>query len=258
MYAGVPMRAPAAVRSAGIEGGISGTPASVVSAARATPKSATRTRPSAPMRTFSGLKSRCTRPARCAAARPRPAARKTATTSRQERGPSPSHSRRFVPLASARRSSEKVAASAVSSSISAARDLAELLLEAREPLSDGDLVGGIVGVGEHLGDVAEGEIAVDAQDEEGLLGLCQALSHAREALVGGSSDEGLVPRPHRVGDLGVLGGLEADEAAAARVALEALGDAPGDGIRPGAHTGMALEASDRLPHGLTEAGEGFA
>src|SRR5688572_20846330 len=39
---------------------------------RASPKSVTSTRPSLPMSTLSGLKSRCTRPAACAAARPRP------------------------------------------------------------------------------------------------------------------------------------------------------------------------------------------
>ena len=46
---------------------------------RASPKSVTRTRPSRPTSTFSGLKSRCTRPAACAAASPRPAARNTST-----------------------------------------------------------------------------------------------------------------------------------------------------------------------------------
>jgi hypothetical protein len=43
--------------------------------ARTSPKSVTRTRPSVPTRTFSGLKSRWTRFAAWAAARPRPAAR---------------------------------------------------------------------------------------------------------------------------------------------------------------------------------------
>ena len=50
--------------------------------ARARPKSVTRTRPSPPIRTLSGLKSRCTRPAACAAASPRPAATKTRRISR--------------------------------------------------------------------------------------------------------------------------------------------------------------------------------
>jgi hypothetical protein len=45
----------------------------------------TSTRPSLPTRTLSGLKSRCTSPSACAATSPRPAARKTATTSRQGR-----------------------------------------------------------------------------------------------------------------------------------------------------------------------------
>ena len=51
-------------------------------AARATPKSPTRTRPSLPMSTFSGLKSRWMMPAACAAASPRPACANTASTSR--------------------------------------------------------------------------------------------------------------------------------------------------------------------------------
>ena len=40
---------------------------------RAIPKSATRARPSSPINTLAGLKSRWTRPARCAATRPCPA-----------------------------------------------------------------------------------------------------------------------------------------------------------------------------------------
>ena len=54
-------------------------------ALRARPKSVTRARPSAPMSTLSGLKSRCTRPAACAAASPRPAPRNSVRISRQLR-----------------------------------------------------------------------------------------------------------------------------------------------------------------------------
>ena len=54
-------------------------------ASRARPKSSTRTRPSSPMSTLSGLKSRWTSPRSCAAARPRPAATITSTTSRHDR-----------------------------------------------------------------------------------------------------------------------------------------------------------------------------
>ena len=51
----------------------------------------TRTEPSRPIMTFCGLKSRWTTPAACAAARPRPAAMKTSSTSRQLRGCARSH-----------------------------------------------------------------------------------------------------------------------------------------------------------------------
>src|SRR5688572_22092151 len=47
---------------------------------RATPKSVTRTRPSCPTSTLSGLKSRCTSPEECAAARPLAASRKASST----------------------------------------------------------------------------------------------------------------------------------------------------------------------------------
>ena len=50
------------------------------------PKSMTRTWPSAPIMTLSGLKSRWTSPRSCAAASPRPAAAKTSSTSGQLRG----------------------------------------------------------------------------------------------------------------------------------------------------------------------------
>ena len=53
---------------------------------RARPKSITRTLSSRPTITLSGLKSRWTSPASCAAARPRPAATKTRSTSRHSRG----------------------------------------------------------------------------------------------------------------------------------------------------------------------------
>jgi hypothetical protein len=63
------------------------------------PKSATRTRPSSPTSTFAGLKSRCTRPAPWAAARPSPAARNTSTTRCHSRGVS-SHRARSRPWTS--------------------------------------------------------------------------------------------------------------------------------------------------------------
>ena len=63
---------------------------STVFAGRASPKSSTRTRPSLPIITLSGLKSRWTRPARCAASMPRPAASNTRRISRQVRGRSAS------------------------------------------------------------------------------------------------------------------------------------------------------------------------
>ncbi len=53
---------------------------------RARPKSMTRTSPSRPTMTLSGLKSRWTSPFSCAATRPRPAARNTRSTSCQLRG----------------------------------------------------------------------------------------------------------------------------------------------------------------------------
>ncbi len=53
---------------------------------RASPKSMTRTSPSRPTITLSGLKSRWTSPFSCAAASPRPAARNTRSTSGHERG----------------------------------------------------------------------------------------------------------------------------------------------------------------------------
>ncbi len=53
---------------------------------RARPKSMTRIWPLWVIMTFSGLKSRCTMPARCADASPRPPATNVATISRQLRG----------------------------------------------------------------------------------------------------------------------------------------------------------------------------
>ena len=71
MYAGVPASSP-------------GSPVS--RADRASPKSVTRTRPSSPTSTLSGLKSRWTMPAACAAASPRPACTNTRRISRHGRG----------------------------------------------------------------------------------------------------------------------------------------------------------------------------
>ena len=110
MYAGVPISWSARVMSAsgearpepeGVDDG--GTESkegtmlpSRTPARRARPKSSTRTRPSSPMSTLSGLKSRWMRPRSWAAARPWPAATITFTTSRQERSPR-SHVRRVLP-----------------------------------------------------------------------------------------------------------------------------------------------------------------
>ncbi len=68
-------------------------------ASLARPKSVTSARPSAAMRMFSGLTSRWTSPARCAATRPRPASSITFEISRQVRG-SVSQVRRFTPSTS--------------------------------------------------------------------------------------------------------------------------------------------------------------
>ncbi|OLT09544.1 hypothetical protein BJF77_10180 [Kocuria sp. CNJ-770] len=57
------------------------------STARVSPKSATVTRPPAAIRTFSGLTSRCTSPARWAAASPSRAASITSSASRGVRAP---------------------------------------------------------------------------------------------------------------------------------------------------------------------------
>ena len=77
MYAGVPAT-PLVCTVADIAGGrLPGTTDSSVSAARARPKSVTRTAPSAGTSTFSGLKSRWIRPAAWALASPRPASRNT-------------------------------------------------------------------------------------------------------------------------------------------------------------------------------------
>ena len=88
MYAGVPTSAPVCVieESAG-RVSLSCALASVgaCAAARARPKSVTRTRPSVPTSTLSGLKSRWTKPAACAASRPSPASRSTDSTSRHVR-----------------------------------------------------------------------------------------------------------------------------------------------------------------------------
>ena len=67
---------------------------------RARPKSLTRTRPSRPISTLSGLKSRCTIPAPCAASSPRPAATKTSRISSSARGRSRSQERSVPPSTS--------------------------------------------------------------------------------------------------------------------------------------------------------------
>jgi len=107
MYAGVPITAPAAVTVASSPVGSDGvlrckmpdSPGATApsgAAARANPKSITITRPSLPTITLSGLKSRCTRPARCAAHSPRPARTKMSTISCHVRS-SASHSRSVPP-----------------------------------------------------------------------------------------------------------------------------------------------------------------
>ena len=80
MYAGVPTTAPAMVSSPStLACGDDGSSTSwAPSIGRTRPKSVTQTRPSLPMRTLSGLKSRCTRPAACAAASPAPGRREDA------------------------------------------------------------------------------------------------------------------------------------------------------------------------------------
>lgn len=67
---------------------------------RARPKSVTRARPSSPINTLVGLKSRCTNPAWWAASSPRPAPRKTVRTSRHSRGFSLSQVARVTPRTS--------------------------------------------------------------------------------------------------------------------------------------------------------------
>ena len=89
MYAGVPTTAPSRVRHISAADPVSLTgmassagPGAAPCPARASPKSRTRTRPSVPTITLSGLKSRWLMPARCAAARPRAAAVKISSNSR--------------------------------------------------------------------------------------------------------------------------------------------------------------------------------
>jgi hypothetical protein len=99
MYAGVPIATPVAVSSsAPAAAPDAASPASIT---RATPKSVTTTR-GAPLgdaatSTLSGLKSRWTTPARCAATSPRPARRSTAITSAVVRGAASSHARSVPP-----------------------------------------------------------------------------------------------------------------------------------------------------------------
>ena len=88
---------PSSGRSAAADEGGGGASAPSLPASRASPKSMTRTRPSWPTMTLSGLKSRCTRPARCAAASPSPAARNTCTMAAAARGFALSHWRSVWP-----------------------------------------------------------------------------------------------------------------------------------------------------------------
>ena len=78
MYAGVPSIVPERVSQT--SGRFPSSPTAPLpaspSASPTSPKSVTRARPSTPTSTLSGLKSRCTRPARCTAWRPRPASTK--------------------------------------------------------------------------------------------------------------------------------------------------------------------------------------
>ncbi len=103
MYAGVPTTAPAAVSGVSSKsgdspglGGAAGSSAAP-STARASPKSVTRARPSSSMRTLSSLKSRCTIPAACAAASPRPAPRNSSSTACHDRGSRASQRRTVSP-----------------------------------------------------------------------------------------------------------------------------------------------------------------
>ena len=92
MYGGVPMTEPASVSgldSAAVDAAADELSIESVSEGsappRASPKSSTRARPSTPTSTLPGLKSRCTIPAAWAAASPRAASTKTATTSGHDR-----------------------------------------------------------------------------------------------------------------------------------------------------------------------------
>jgi len=99
MYAGVPTIEPARVTSIDDESAAPGSGArSALSRAR--PKSATRGRSSSPTSTLSGLKSRCTMPAACAAARPSPAAQYIAMISRADFARSRDHARAVPPATS--------------------------------------------------------------------------------------------------------------------------------------------------------------
>ena len=84
----------------------------LVSIARASPKSATLTRPSSPSSTFSGLTSRWTSPAPWAAARARRTGSSSASARAGETGPCSTTSRRVPPLTySITRNAVRVAAS---------------------------------------------------------------------------------------------------------------------------------------------------
>ena len=94
MYGGVPTTAPSTSSS---PSRVTALPRSAARPVVTRPKSVTRGRPSLPISTFSGLKSRWTRPAAWAAANPRPHASSTAITSRHGRRAASSHARRLTP-----------------------------------------------------------------------------------------------------------------------------------------------------------------
>jgi hypothetical protein len=97
MYGGVPISAPrpATVASGRARFGSVAVARSSGALKRATPKSATRTRPSSPTSRLSGFTSRWISPTACAAISPRPACTNTPTTSCHVRGAS-SRQRRTV------------------------------------------------------------------------------------------------------------------------------------------------------------------
>ena len=98
MDAGVPISAPVPVMRGPRSAPDTASPSPSRSPApRAMPKSTTLTTSFAPIMTLVGLKSRCTSPASCAAASPRPAAITAASAAAPERGARRSHSARVSP-----------------------------------------------------------------------------------------------------------------------------------------------------------------